>query len=210
MTSMFENVEKYLDKYPYNPKLKQWMPEMENCEKCPRLVNCRQAIYPGYGNLNSIIMFIGQNPGLVKRKVTGITFWGNRTGEYFLDTLKLYHFKFDDVYTTNVCKCGANDGKKNIPVSEEEIENCLPYLKMELELIKPKIIVTIGTMARDNLPNIKVVQNAIHYHTYHAGYVLRRPEKRDQYKKEWEKVAYVYGKMINELKYTQKKIGDFK
>lgn len=163
-----------MTKYPYSANSMNWInEELKMCQRCPRLVACRQAIYPGYGNYFSGVIFIGQNPGIVKEIITRVPFRGNKSGHFFQDALKKTSLYFGLVYSTNLVKCGPNDGKKNILPTKKEIANCQSYLIEELKLVKPLVIATLGSLARDNLPDIEEVRRAHVRHLQHPSYVLR-------------------------------------
>ena len=118
--------------------IQQIMTEVNECRKC-NLWKTRRKPVPGDGDVNASIVFIGEAPG----------YWEDARGKPFVGAAgKLLDNVFEKVgisrskvYITNVVKCrppGNRDPRL------EEIEACSPYLDRQLNIIKPKIIVTLG------------------------------------------------------------------
>ncbi|WMJ79865.1 uracil-DNA glycosylase [Clostridium sp. MB40-C1] len=116
--------------------------ECMNCHKC-KLGETRTNMVFGEGNLKAKIMFIGEAPGADEDRL-GRPFVG-RAGQLFergVQALNLMREK--DFYITNICKCRP---EKNRTPYEEEAHECIPYLRNQVALIKPKIIVCLGATA---------------------------------------------------------------
>ena len=115
------------------------------CTRCPALVNSRTRVVPGDGAENAAIMFIGEAPGYNEDQ-QGRPFVG-QAGQYLNQLMASINLKREQVYITNVIKCRPPGNREPLPT---EIENCYPWLKQQIELIKPRIIVTLGrySMAR--------------------------------------------------------------
>jgi len=90
-------------------------------------------------------MFIGEAPGYNEDQ-QGRPFVG-QAGQYLNQLMASINLKREQVYITNVIKCRPPGNREPLPT---EIENCYPWLKQQIELIKPRIIVTLGrySMAR--------------------------------------------------------------
>ncbi len=112
--------------------------EIRKCRKCRLWKNKKNAV-PGEGNYSAEIMFVGEAPGKTEDE-QGKPFVG-KAGQLLNEILKRNGIDRKDVYITNVVKCRP-PGNRN-PLSDE-IEACFPYLKRQIEIIKPKIIVTLG------------------------------------------------------------------
>lgn len=97
---------------------------------------------PGYGNPLSEIVFIGEAPG-EKEDEQGRPFVGN-AGKFLDELLLSIGFKREDVYITNVVKFRPPD---NRDPTKKEKEACMPFLRDELSIIKPKVIVPLGRHA---------------------------------------------------------------
>lgn len=113
-----------------------------NCSKCD-LGQTRKNMVFGEGNLKADIMFIGEAPGADEDE-QGKPFVG-KAGQLLtkaLTALDLYRDK--DYYICNICKCRPEN---NRTPSEEEALSCLPYLRNQVALVRPKIIVCLGATA---------------------------------------------------------------
>lgn len=125
--------------------MKRWKElyeECENCSKC-KLAEKRTHMVFGEGNPSAVIMFIGEAPGADEDRL-GRPFVG-RAGQLFekgMEALNLQRGK--DFYICNVCKCRPENNRTPY---EEEAEACLPYLRNQVALVKPKIIVCLGSTA---------------------------------------------------------------
>lgn len=114
------------------------------CEKCG-LCKGRTHAVPGEGPENTKILFIGEGPGFYEDQ-QGRPFVGP-AGKFLEELLSTIGLKRSDVYITNVIKCRAPGNRDPLP---SEIEACSAWLDQQLELIKPKMVVTLGrySMAR--------------------------------------------------------------
>ncbi|MEM1554313.1 MAG: uracil-DNA glycosylase [Thermoproteota archaeon] len=120
--------------------------EAVQCKKC-RLWESRTNVVFGEGNLNSKIMLIGEAPGLNEDR-EGRPFVG-QAGKMLNETLlKAAGLERKDVYITNVVKCRP---PKNREPFEDEIDACFPYLNIQIQFIKPKLIITLGNIATSTL-----------------------------------------------------------
>lgn len=111
-----------------------------NCHKCPGLnePNVTESS-PGYGNINSKIMIIGQSlcKPCMKTKIP-FTGGSGRLLDYAFEQAGLNK---SDIFITNVVHCHPPDNRKSLP---DEIKNCSMFLKKELEIIQPKAIIPLG------------------------------------------------------------------
>lgn len=115
-------------------KLKEW-------KDCPLHKTATQAIL-GEGNPHAAIMFIGEAPGQ-KEDEQGRPFVGP-AGQFLDELLGTIGLKREEVYISNVVKYRPPGNRDPTP---EEKEQCMPWLKMEISLIKPKVIVPLGRHA---------------------------------------------------------------
>jgi len=100
---------------------------------------------PGGGGLN-YIMFVGTNPSYKRSKTKSfVTFDGGYTGDTFWAILKELNIDIQKCYFTNTVKCSTI---RNRSITTPELKNCFQYLKEEINIVKPKIIVTLGTFSR--------------------------------------------------------------
>ena len=112
--------------------------EVSTCARCP-LARTRTRAVPGEGNLNTVVMFVGEGPGFDEDR-QGRPFVG-RSGRFLTDTLAQIGIARSDVYITNVVKCRPPDNRDPLPA---ELAACEDYLARQVALINPRIIVTLG------------------------------------------------------------------
>lgn len=125
-----------------------------NCTRCPLHTSCKSVCIPGYGNISSPVVFIGEAPGATEDSENK-PFVG-RAGKHLNSTLLKLGIKREDVFVTNIVRCRPPE---NRPPSTEEINACLPYLRKELEFLKPKLLVALGNTAL----------NALTHYQYNIG-----------------------------------------
>lgn len=123
--------------------------KISNCQKCP-LGKTRTNFVFGTGNPNADIVVVGEAPGSEEDR-QGKPFVG-RAGQLLTDILKAINFSREEVFICNILKCRPPDNRNPLP---EEIFHCEPYLMKQLELIKPKLILAVGTFAGQTLLNSK-------------------------------------------------------
>src|SRR5919106_1444340 len=111
------------------------------CEKC-RLAKTRTQVVYGVGNPNADLMFIGEAPGR-DQDIQGKPFVG-RAGQLLTDIIKAMKLTRDDVYIANVIKCRPPENRNPEP---DELDECRPFIRRQIELIRPKVIVTLGRFA---------------------------------------------------------------
>ncbi|MCD6369376.1 MAG: uracil-DNA glycosylase [Thermoproteales archaeon] len=124
-----ENKEKILEKIAE---------EIRECKKCPLWRNRKNAV-PGEGNPDTVVMFIGEAPGRFE-DLEGRPFVG-AAGKLLTELLRNIGLTREEVYITNVVKCRPPG---NRDPARDEIDKCSPYLDRQIEVIKPKVIVTLG------------------------------------------------------------------
>ena len=115
--------------------------EVEKCVTC-RLSETRTNVVFGAGNPDADVMFVGEGPGQ-REDEQGLPFVG-RSGELLEQLLGEIGLGRADVYIGNVVKCRP---PKNRDPRPDEIESCKGYLRTQLQLIQPKVVVTLGNFA---------------------------------------------------------------
>jgi uracil-DNA glycosylase len=126
-------------------QLDQIAKEVETCRKCD-LGSLRTHSVPGEGNPHAQIVFVGEGPG-ENEDLQGRPFVG-RAGQLLDRIIAAMGLKRNDVYICNIIKCRPPENRDPRP---EEIISCLPFLKRQLELIRPKVIVALGAPAAKTL-----------------------------------------------------------
>ena len=169
-----------------------------HCEACNLSKTRTQTVF-GVGDPNAEWLFVGEAPGAEEDR-QGEPFVG-QAGKLLDNMLKAIQLKRgQNVYIANVLKCRPPE---NRDPQGEEVMQCDPFLKRQVELIKPKLIVALGKFAAQSLLNsqstIAALRGKLHdYHgvpvivTYHPAYLLRNlPDKA----KAWEDLCYARSTM---------------
>lgn len=115
--------------------------KIKDCNKC-KLCNNRNNIVLGTGNREAKIMFIGEGPG-ADEDIQGIPFVG-KAGKLMDQAFKGIGIKRENVYIANIVKCRP---PQNRNPEQDEIDSCLDYLRAQVLLVKPEIIVLLGSVA---------------------------------------------------------------
>ena len=150
------------------------------CKKC-LLGDTRKNFVFGTGNPNATVLVIGEGPGADEDE-QGIPFVG-RAGKLLTEILKAIKFEREEVYIANVVKCRPPGNRVPYP---EEMDCCMPYLKKQIELINPKLILCVGLTAAQALLNKKEALGKMRGQifefegrkamvTYHPAALLRNP-----------------------------------
>lgn len=136
----------------------------QNCQKCSLYQEATQAV-PGAGNPNAKIVIIGEAPGFFEDQ-QGLPFVGN-SGKLLDKLLNTIQIARPDVYICNILKHRPPSNRDPLP---EEIKVCTPYLKAQLEIIKPNIIITLGRFSMnyffplDSITKVHGVIKQLHWH----------------------------------------------
>jgi len=172
--------------------------EVANCHRC-RLHQARTNTVFGDGDQHAELMFIGEGPG-ADEDAQGLPFVG-KAGELLTRMISAMQFNRRDVYIANIVKCRP---PKNRAPEEDEADTCLPFLLRQIELLKPKAIVTLGatplkaifkmtgiTRLRGNwldFNGVKVMP------TFHPAFLLRNPPAKKEVWEDLQQVMKVFGK----------------
>jgi uracil-DNA glycosylase len=127
--------------------------EIRDCKRC-RLHEGRTKAVPGEGHPSTEVVFVGEGPGFNEDRL-GRPFVG-RAGDLLVRLLGSIGWRRDEVFITNVVKCRPPENRDPEP---DEIAACAPYLKRQLEVLDPALIVTLGrhSMARF-MPGVRISQ----------------------------------------------------
>jgi len=112
--------------------------EVKVCQRC-RLGATRTQAVPGEGEPETEVVFVGEGPGFNEDRL-GRPFVG-RAGDLLVKLLATLGWRRSEVFITNVVKCRPPDNRDPEP---DEIAACLPYLKRQLEILEPALVVTLG------------------------------------------------------------------
>jgi uracil-DNA glycosylase family 4 len=155
----------------------------KQCTQC-RLQHGRTHVVFGVGNPHAELMFAGEAPGR-DEDLQGEPFVG-RAGQLLTRIIEAIGMKRQEVYIANVVKCRPPNNRNP---EADEIARCEPYLVRQIELVKPRIIVALGTFAAQTLLKTKqpISQLRGRFHTYqgvklmptfHPAFLLRNPERK--------------------------------
>ena len=177
--------------------LKTWE-ELEsaclNCNKCP-LCETRTNVVFGCGNRNAKVLFIGEGPG-ENEDLSGKPFVG-RGGQLLDKLLDVFDLSRDkNIYIANMVKCRP---PQNRDPKKEETEICINYLRNQVYLLRPKIIVCLGRVAANALidPNYKVTKQHGEFvekngvfmmGTFHPAALLRNPNNKPSALEDFQKL----------------------
>jgi DNA polymerase len=123
---------------------------LHNCQRC-RLSSGRTQVVFGTGNPKADIMFVGEAPGFYEDR-QGEPFVG-AAGKLLTELLQSVGLSRADIFIANVIKCRPPNNRDPLP---DEIETCKPFLLQQIELIKPKLVCTLGNFATQTLLEKKV------------------------------------------------------
>lgn len=172
--------------------------EVRECTRCGLHRDRKQAVF-ARGTGRSGICFVGEGPGADEDE-QGYPFVG-KAGQLLDRMITAMGFERDDVYVCNIVKCRP---PKNRKPELDEMTACVPYLKEQLELLRPRVIVALGATAVQGLlgtsggitrmrGNWKLYQGEIDVMpTFHPAYLLRQPSAKRQV---WEDLQAVLNKL---------------
>ena len=171
------------------------------CTKCD-LSKGRTNAVPGEGPENAQVMFIGEAPGFHEDR-EGRPFVG-AAGKYLEELLALIEMKREQVYICNVIKCRPPQNRDPLP---EEMDACRPYIDRQLELIKPKVVITISRFAMARwFPEKKISEihgkpkkfgNLVVLPMYHPAAALHQPSLKRVLEEDFKRVPHILKEMAN-------------
>ena len=158
--------------------------DIGDCTRCKLCRLGRTQIVFGVGNPNADLMFVGEAPGR-DEDLQGEPFVG-RSGQKLTQIIEAIGLKREDVYIANVIKCRP---PQNRNPEQDEVETCEPFLFQQIDIIKPKVIVALGTFAARTLlrtldPISRLRGRVFEYRgaklipTFHPAYLLRNPASK--------------------------------
>ena len=167
--------------------------ELKDCRRC-KLYKERNHIVFGEGNEDARLMLIGEAPGH-EEDLQGRPFVG-AAGHLLDNMLKAINLSRREVYIANIVKCRPPQNRKP---ERDEIEACKPFLLKQIDIIKPSIICTLGSVATQTLLETKTPITKLRGHiynfsgiklipTFHPAYLLRNPYQK---KGAWEDLKLI-------------------
>ncbi len=176
---------------------------IEGCKKC-KLCNQRTNIVFGVGNKNADVMFIGEGPGADEDRL-GEPFVG-KAGQLMNKSFMGLGIKREEVYIANVVKCRP---PQNRTPEHDEAVACLDYLRNQVVLVKPKIIVLLGSTALKNIlgEEYGITQsrgkwvekkNILYMPTWHPAALLRDESKKIEFWQDLKEVIKKYNEICKD------------
>ncbi len=171
--------------------------DLGDCTRCKLHRLGRRQIVFGVGNPNADLMFIGEAPGH-DEDVQGEPFVG-RAGQLLTRIIEAIDLKREDVYIANVIKCRPPENRNPEP---DEVEMCEPFLFRQVEAIRPKVIVALGTFAarallktQDPISRLRgrifTYGHAKLIPTFHPAFLLRSPDRKRDVWEDMKKVRAI-------------------
>ncbi len=199
-------------------KLRHLAERASACVKCPHLVARRHTVVFGVGNPEAKLMFVGEAPG-EEEDLQGEPFVG-RAGQLLTKMIVAMGLTREQVYIANIVKCrpdmppGASGNRKP---TKQEMDTCVPYLRAQIDVINPAVMVALGATAVEGLlgpvGTIGSLRGKfLEYRgtplmpTYHPSYLLRNQSNTEK-RKVWEDLLKVMERL--EIPITDKHRGYF-
>lgn len=144
--------------------------EAQGCRICPALADKTAVLSELNGTIDPKVMFIGEAPGRQGADRTRRPFYGDKSGDNLQRLLDSIDLKREEIFITSAVMCSPRSvTDANRKPSRAEIKNCSVYLKRQIELIRPPVIATLGSVALEAL-------SLIAYHEFklklHIGSIL--------------------------------------
>jgi DNA polymerase len=160
--------------------------DIGDCRRC-KLHKGRSTIVFGEGNPDASLMFIGEGPGK-EEDIQGRPFVGE-AGQLLTRLIKKMGMMRDEVYIGNIVKCRPPMNRDPEP---DEIETCFQFINRQIEIISPKVIVSLGRISSQSLIGTKTPISRLRGRfysysgiplmpTFHPAYLLRNPNPKDKW-----------------------------
>jgi DNA polymerase len=155
-----------------------------DCTRCKLHTLGRRQVVFGVGNPDADLMFVGEAPG-ADEDVQGIPFVG-RAGQLLTKMIQAINLERDHVYIANVIKCRPPENRNPEP---DEVATCEPFLFQQIDAVRPKVIVALGSFAAKALlrsnESISRLRGRIYdfrgaklIPTFHPAFLLRSPDRK--------------------------------
>ncbi|AIF68510.1 DNA polymerase [Palaeococcus pacificus DY20341] len=190
-------------------QLRKLEEKIRTCKKCP-LGELRTNAVPGAGSYKTKVMFVGEAPGYWEDQ-KGLPFVG-RAGKVLDELLESIGLRRDEVYITNIVKCRPPN---NRDPTDDEIKACSPYLDIQVDIIRPKVIVPLGRHSMSYIlkkfgftpePISKIHGKTFEARTlfgkivimpmYHPAVALYRPVLKEELKKDFQKMKEIINNVV--------------
>lgn len=194
--------------------------KVKKCRKCYPHELCVPLPDPKNGYKNVKVMFINERPGRIGAGGSNYISFDNNdpSAKWFKYCFSLTNLSRKEIFTTNACLCyPKKEGYNDTTPKTQIIKNCQDWLELQIEIMKPKLIVTLGNSAlkaiklrfkdqnskelkrfklKNNIGTVVKTTNPWIYPIYHTSLRARITRKNNQQKKDWEKIRTI----LKELK----------
>ena len=183
--------------------LSEFNHDIQNCQNC-QLSKSRTQVVFGSGNPQANLMCVGEAPGYDEDK-QGKPFVG-AAGQLLDKILAAIGFNREEVYIANIVKCRP---PRNRDPEPEEAAECLPFLKKQIAMIQPKLILALGRVAAQNLLStqrslsslrgtVQQFENIQVVVTYHPAALLRNPQWKRQTWEDVQNLRKIYDEVVGD------------
>lgn len=183
-------------------ELKRISEEVQSCTRCDLYRTATRGV-PGEGPADADIMLVGEAPGFNEDK-QGRPFVG-AAGKFLDELLALANLKRSDVYIANVIKHRPPNNRDPLPA---ELGACLPYLERQIELINPRLIVTLGRFSLGTFfpgsmiskvhGEVRQRDGRYFFHMYHPAAALHQDKLRQTLIDDMKKLAaFITGPFVD-------------
>ena len=172
----------------------------KSCQKC-ELAQTRTNCVFGTGSRNAELLFVGEAPG-EQEDLSGVPFVG-RAGQLLDKFLAAVDIPREKVYIANILKCRPPQNRDPLPVEEEA---CIEYLREQVRLLHPRVIVCLGRISAMKLikPDFRITKEHGQWFekngylmtaVYHPAYLLRDPRKKEDMLEDMKRIAEKLGEL---------------
>lgn len=183
--------------------LQQFASRISQCTRCSLSATRTNFVF-GSGNSRAKLMLIGEAPG-EEEDIQGQPFVG-KAGQLLDKILHAVGFERDEVYVANILKCRPKNNRDPLP---EEIIQCIPYLKQQIKLLNPAILLALGRIAAQALLNTTASLNQLRGKdhvfqgipllvTYHPAALLRNSEWKRPVWEDVQRVRRLYDQLVGD------------
>lgn len=178
-------------------QLKEAEESVQQCRKCS-LCNTRTSTVFGRGSHNARILFIGEAPGESEDR-EGKPFVG-AAGQLLDHYIAFIGLEEKDYYIANILKCRPPHNRDPLP---EEEDACLPFLRRQVDILRPEIIICLGRIAAKRIisPDLRITkEHGVWFHrgkqkilaTFHPSALLRDPAKKEAALEDFKKIEKAF------------------
>ena len=183
--------------------LQELKTSLHDCQRCKLAKQGRTQVVFGVGNEQASIMFVGEGPGFHEDK-QGEPFVG-AAGKVLNKLLESVGLSREDIYIANVVKCRPPNNRDPEP---DEVDTCKPFLMQQIQLIKPKLVCTLGNWATQTLLQKKIgiskvrgqvipLQDFVLFPLFHPAAALHQGNLMEPLKEDFQKLKVYLDTSLN-------------